>query len=125
MSYRLEVAPAGDITSVVNDVGLLWTQLPDISWGRVQRELTPWYERMAHYGVIVASKRDYNSEVELRETIETCILHFTAVGDLVVDPFCGSSTVGQVALLLGRHYFGCDISQIAIDNSETKLHAYA
>jgi len=40
--------------------------------------------------------------------VEPCILAGSAVGDLVVDPFCGSGTVGKVALELGRRFVGID-----------------
>lgn len=125
MSYKLEVAAAGDIATKVDNVALLWTQLPDISWRRAQRELLPWYERMAYYGVVIASRFDFSGEGELRDQIERDIVAFTKVNDLVVDPFCGSSNVGEIALGLDRNYYGCDISQIAIDRSEVRLHAYA
>lgn len=123
--YRLEVAAAGDITSYIDNVMLLWTQLPDISWERVKIELLPWYDRMAQYGVIIASKRDFESVEQMKITIEDSILQYTRPGDLVVDPFCGGSTVGEVALAYGRNYYGCDISQMAIDRSEVNLHAFA
>lgn len=124
MKYKLEVAAAGDITSVISEVNLLWTQLPAIPWDRIKRELLPWYERMAHYGVIVTSKYDFTSEATLRNAIWDDMIEFTAPGDLVVDPFCGGSTVGQIAMELNRNYFGCDISQMAIDRSEVSLHGY-
>lgn len=125
MSYKLEVAPAGDITSVVNEVKLLWTQLPNISWGRVQRELMPWYERMAKYGVVIASRLDFMSESHLKECTMEDIVKWTQPGDLIADPFCGGSIVGESALELGRNYFGCDISQIRIDESEVRLSGYS
>lgn len=123
-SYKLEVASAGDITSVVNEVKLLWTQLPDISWDRVQRELSPWYDRMAKHGVIIASRYDFVDEEALYCAVWDDIRQFTEPGDLVIDPFCGGSTTGLAAMANERNYFGCDISQIAIDRSETRLHGY-
>lgn len=32
-------------------------------------------------------------------------------GDLVLDPFCGSSTTGVAAIQNNRHYIGIDISK--------------
>jgi DNA modification methylase len=32
-------------------------------------------------------------------------------GDVVFDPFMGSGTTAVAAKKLGRHYFGCDISE--------------
>jgi len=34
---------------------------------------------------------------------------FSNPGDLVVDPFCGSGTVGVAAVSQGRDYWGCDM----------------
>jgi DNA modification methylase len=43
--------------------------------------------------------------------IEPCILAGSRVGDLVLDPFFGSGTVGQVAQRLGRKWIGCDLQE--------------
>lgn len=42
--------------------------------------------------------------------IEPCILAGSRVGDVVLDPFMGSGTVGQVAQQLGRRWTGCEIN---------------
>lgn len=39
---------------------------------------------------------------------------YSASGDLVGDPFLGSGTTGIEALRLGRHFWGSDISQVAL-----------
>jgi site-specific DNA-methyltransferase (cytosine-N4-specific) len=39
-----------------------------------------------------------------------CILAGSALGDVVLDPFFGSGTVGQVAESLGRRWFGCELN---------------
>lgn len=44
--------------------------------------------------------------------IERCLRASTNPGDLVLDPFAGSSTTGVAALRLGRRYIGCE------DNAE-------
>jgi len=41
--------------------------------------------------------------------IEPCILAGSRVGDIVLDPFFGSGTTGQVAEHLGRQWIGCEI----------------
>ena len=43
--------------------------------------------------------------------IEPMILASTKVGDLVLDPFFGSGTTGQVAQNLGRKWIGCELNQ--------------
>ena len=42
-------------------------------------------------------------------------------GDLVLDPFCGSSTTGVAARALGRQYIGIDSSQEYIELSKRRL----
>lgn len=41
--------------------------------------------------------------------VEPCVLAGSAPGDLVLDPFCGSGTVGVVALRHGRRFVGIDL----------------
>jgi site-specific DNA-methyltransferase (adenine-specific) len=42
-------------------------------------------------------------------------------GDLVIDPFCGSGSVGEAALLEGRRFAGADIDAGAVEISNTRL----
>lgn len=42
--------------------------------------------------------------------IEPCILAGSRPGDLVLDPFFGSGTTGQVAQQLGRQWIGCELN---------------
>jgi site-specific DNA-methyltransferase (cytosine-N4-specific) len=42
--------------------------------------------------------------------IEPCILAGAPAGGVVLDPFYGSGTTGQVAQALGRHYIGCELN---------------
>lgn len=42
--------------------------------------------------------------------VEPCITAGSKLGDLVLDPFCGSGTVGRVAQQLGRRFVGCDLN---------------
>ncbi|RJP48744.1 MAG: site-specific DNA-methyltransferase [Anaerolineaceae bacterium] len=43
--------------------------------------------------------------------IEPCILAGSRAGDIVLDPFFGSGTAGQVAEQLGRQWIGCEIQR--------------
>ena len=52
---------------------------------------------------------------------EYAIELFSNSGDLVFDPFLGSGTTAVAAKKLGRHYFGCDISQEYIAMAEKRL----
>ena len=45
------------------------------------------------------------------DLIEPCILAGSKPGDIVLDPFFGSGTTGEVALNLGRQYIGCELNQ--------------
>jgi len=42
--------------------------------------------------------------------IEPCILAGSRTGDVVLDPFFGSGTTGQVAQALGRQWIGCELN---------------
>lgn len=42
--------------------------------------------------------------------IEPCILAGSRPGDIVLDPFFGSGTTGQVAQALGRNWIGCELN---------------
>ena len=42
--------------------------------------------------------------------VEPCVLAGSPVGGIVLDPFCGSGTVGQVARKHGRRFVGLDLS---------------
>ncbi len=42
--------------------------------------------------------------------IEPCILAGSRTGDVVLDPFFGSGTTGQVSQALGRKWIGCEIN---------------
>ena len=44
-----------------------------------------------------------------RELISPCILAGSDKGDVVLDPFMGSGTTAEAALLLGRKYLGCEL----------------
>ena len=45
------------------------------------------------------------------ELVEPMILAGSKVGDIVLDPFLGSGTTGQVAQNLGRKWIGCELNK--------------
>ena len=46
---------------------------------------------------------------------------FTQEGDLVLDPFVGSGTVGVVCKRLGRHFLGMDIVQDYVELARKRI----
>ena len=42
--------------------------------------------------------------------VEPCVMAGSAVGDTVLDPFCGSGTTGVVAQRLGRDFVGVELN---------------
>lgn len=42
--------------------------------------------------------------------VEPCVMAGSRPGDVVLDPFFGSGTVGQVAQRLGRRFLGCELN---------------
>lgn len=50
------------------------------------------------------------------------IANSSQLGDVVLDPFCGSGSSGQAALELGRNYLGIDITEKARNDSIKRLY---
>ena len=55
------------------------------------------------------------------ELLKRIILASTKDGDLVLDPFCGSSTTGVAAVLLNRKYVGIDLEDEYLQLSKKRL----
>ena len=54
--------------------------------------------------------RDMKHPCEFDETLITCLIkQYSEVGDVVIDPFCGTGTVPRVAHQLGRVGIGIDL----------------
>ena len=55
------------------------------------------------------------------DLIEPCILAGSRPGDIVLDPFFGSGTTGQVSQALGRKWIGCELNNAygALQNERT------
>jgi site-specific DNA-methyltransferase (adenine-specific) len=54
---------------------------------------------------------------------EVLVRQSTVPGELVIDPFMGSGSVGVAAVTLGRRFFGTDVSRAAIDLTEQRLRS--
>lgn len=57
--------------------------------------------------------------------VEPCILAGSAPGDTVLDPFCGSGTVGVVALRHGRKFVGIDLNPEYLNLARERITARA
>lgn len=57
------------------------------------------------------------------QLLERIILASTVEGDLIFDPFAGSSTTGVAALMLKRKFVGCELEEEFIEISSNRLEA--
>lgn len=57
--------------------------------------------------------------------IEPCVLASSRPTDVVLDPFFGSGTVGQVARNLGRDFIGIEISEEYVEIAQRRLFSRA
>jgi site-specific DNA-methyltransferase (adenine-specific) len=55
------------------------------------------------------------------ELCEVLVTQSSELGDLVVDPFLGSGSSGVAALMHGRRFAGCDVSDVAIKLASERL----
>ena len=55
------------------------------------------------------------------ELVVRCLSASTNPGDVVFDPFAGSSTTGVAALALGRHFIGCEADENHVELSRQRL----
>jgi site-specific DNA-methyltransferase (adenine-specific) len=58
------------------------------------------------------------------QLVEDHLLSWSLPGDLIVDPFMGSGTVGKVSVLNNRNYIGFDVSQEYCDLAERRIAKY-
>ena len=49
---------------------------------------------------------------------------YTFVGEVVLDPFCGSGSTCIAALKSGRHYIGYEIAEEYVELSEKRIADY-
>lgn len=85
---------------------------------------TPFVDTGPYIGDIVAKKtsvayraHSYHTKVP-PEGIQKLIEHYTAPGERVVDPFCGSGMTGVAAMATGRHATLSDLSPAACHIAE-------
>jgi DNA modification methylase len=54
--------------------------------------------------------------------VTPCVKAGSASGDVVLDPFCGSGTVGVVALREGRSFIGIDLNPTYVEMARGRIH---
>jgi hypothetical protein len=73
-------------------------------------------------GGLMGSKLSHENEAPFPETFaEFWVKSFCPPAGIVLDPFCGSFTVGAVAVKNGRQYVGIDQRQSQVDLSERRV----
>ena len=95
--------------------GDMW--LPDVEYclcfkGKGSPRYNDGYDIKHHYYISKTNKSDkdiyYHPTIKPLELVKRPLKHSTNEGDIVLDPFCGSSTTGIAASLLNRRYLGID-----------------
>jgi len=69
-----------------------------------------WRNRRSVWTVATTPFHGAHYAVFPRQLIEPCILAGSRPRDVVIDPFMGSGTTGQVATDLGRQFIGCELN---------------
>jgi DNA modification methylase len=93
------------------DNGTVGTERALGSNARTVWHISPQPYRGAHFAVMP------------EKLVEPCVLAGSKVGDLVLDPFCGSGTVGLVATHHGRRFVGIDLNPAYADLAHARIRA--
>ena len=57
--------------------------------------------------------------------LERIVLASTEVGQVILDPFCGSGTTGVEAMRLGRKFIGIEVNEEYMEISKRRLEKVA
>jgi site-specific DNA-methyltransferase (adenine-specific) len=80
------------------------------------------WEYTVGYGASTKDKIAYQHPAIFPERLaEDHIISWSNLADLIFDPFIGSGTTAVAALKLGRHFYGCDISQDYVDLANARI----
>src|SRR6185436_18124427 len=74
------------------------------------RAVEDWRNRRTVWTVTPQPFKGAHFAVFPEKLVEPCILAGSRPGDLVLDPFCGSGTVGVVAARYGRGFIGIELN---------------
>lgn len=84
-----------------------------VSRGNAQTRFPMTTDIRGSKGSVFYRAHSYHTKVPV-ESIVQLIEYYTDVGDVVVDPFCGSGQTGVAAVLTGRHAVVSDLSPAAV-----------
>jgi DNA methylase len=138
--WHIEQRDARDPLHCWKDLNLVVTDTPaeeTLVINQIEYALEQWAKRMHPTGtmvvcvnkpinlsfpnVIIQSHEDYANNPGRKVFTERAIAFYTKEGDIVCDPFCGTSTTGACAIEMGRNYIGTDIAKGPIETSYEQL----
>lgn len=79
--------------------------------------------RRSVWKIAVARYKGAHTAVMPEDLVDPCVLAGSAVDDVVLDPFCGTGTVGVVALRHKRNFVGIDLSAQYLEQARTRITA--
>jgi DNA modification methylase len=88
---------------------------------REQWEVTATRNRRSVWNVRTRQFPGAHFAVFPHAVVEPCLLASSAPGGVVLDPFCGTGTVGEVAARHGRRFVGVELSGEYADMAEGRL----
>lgn len=77
--------------------------------------------RRSVWTIAVARYKGSHTAVMPEELVDPCVLAGSAIDDVVLDPFCGTGTVGVVALRHKRNFVGIDLSAVYLEQARTRI----
>ena len=93
-------------------------------WGRVWENPAATRNRRSGWSVATKQYKDAHFAVFPPDLIVPCIKSGSKPGDIILDPFFGSGTTGEVALRLERKYIGFEINPEYIRLAEKRLKSH-
>ena len=71
--------------------------------------------------ISTANYKGAHTAVFPTKLVETCIRAGSPTGGVVLDPFCGSGTTGEVAVSLGRKFVGIELNEDYCEMSSERI----
>lgn len=73
------------------------------------------------WSIAKSNKKSIHTAVFPPQLVEPCVLVGSRPGDLILDPFAGSGTVGSVALQHQRNFIGIELNEEYVDFIKQRL----